>query len=96
MIKNYLLITFRSLMKNKVFILINVFGMGIAIACCITAYLNWEYSNDWDKGHVNADKIYRVQFWREFQGKRDRYGMAPMPLASYIKQNFKDFNKAVR
>ena len=96
MIKNYLLITFRSLMKNKLFILINVFGMGIAIACCITAYLNWEYSNDWDKGHVNAAKIYRVQFWREFQGKRDRHGLAPMPLASYIKQNFKDVNKTVR
>lgn len=96
MIKNYLLITFRSLMKNKLFILINVFGMGIAIACCITAYLNWEYSADWDKGHVNADKIYRVQFWREFQGKRDRFGMAPMPLANYIKQNFKDVNKTVR
>lgn len=96
MIKNYLLITFRSLMKNKLFILINVFGMGIAIACCITAYLNWEYSANWDKGHLNADKIYRVQFWREFQGKRDRYGMAPMPLANYIKQNFKNVDKTVR
>jgi len=96
MIKNYLLITFRSLMENKLFILINVFGMGIAIACCITAYLNWQYSNDWDKGHVNADKVYRVQFWREFQGKRDRYGIAPMALANYIKQNFKDVDKTVR
>ncbi len=96
MIKNYLLITFRSLMKNKLFILINVFGMGIAIACCITAYLNWEFSNNWDKGHVNADKIYRVQFWREFQGKRDRYGIAPMALGNYIKQNSNEVNKTVR
>jgi putative ABC transport system permease protein len=96
MIKNYLLITFRSLMKNKLFILINVFGMGIAIACCITAYLNWEYSNSWDSTQLNANKIYRVQFWREFQGKRDRYGMAPMPLAGYIKQNFKEVKKVVR
>jgi putative ABC transport system permease protein len=96
MIKNYLLITFRSLMKNKLFILINVCGMGIAVACCIAAFLNWEYSNDWDKNHVKADKIYRVQFWREFQGKRDRYGMAPMPLGNYIRQNFKDVDKTVR
>ncbi|HLZ15970.1 MAG TPA: ABC transporter permease, partial [Cyclobacteriaceae bacterium] len=96
MIKNYLLITIRSLMKNKLFILINVFGMGIAIACCITAYLNWDYSATWDDGHVNAKQVYRVQFWREFQGRRDRYGMAPMPLASYIRQNFKDVNKTVR
>ena len=96
MLKNYLLITFRNLMKNKLFILINVFGMGIAIACCITAYLNWEFSENWDQGHLNADKIYRVQFWREFQGKKDRYGMAPMPLGNYIKQNFKEVNKVVR
>jgi putative ABC transport system permease protein len=96
MIKNYLLITYRNLMKNKLFILINVFGMGVAIAVCITAYLNWRYSADWDKGHVNADKIYRVQFWREFQGKRDRYGITPMPLAGYIKQNIKEVDKTVR
>jgi ABC-type antimicrobial peptide transport system permease subunit len=96
MIKNYLLITFRSLMKNKLFILINVFGMGIAIACCITAYLNWEYSATWDKTQKNAKNIYRVQFYRDFQGRRDRNGMAPMPLANYVKQNFKDVKKVVR
>ena len=96
MLKNYLLITFRALAKNKLFILINVMGMGIAIACCVTAYLNWQYSEDWDKVHVHADKVYRVQFWRDFQGKRDRYGMAPMALAGHIKQNFKEVNKTVR
>ncbi|HZX73839.1 MAG TPA: ABC transporter permease, partial [Cyclobacteriaceae bacterium] len=96
MIKNYFLITVRNLMKNKLFILVNVFGMGIAIACCIVAYLNWEYSATWDSGHVNADKIYRVQFIREFQDKHERYGMAPMPLANYIKQNFKDVDETVR
>ncbi len=96
MLKNYLLITLRSLAKNKLFIFINVFGMGIAIACCIVAYINWQFSANWDKGHVNADKVYRVQFWREFQGKRDRYGLAPMPLGNYIKQNIKEVDHTVR
>ncbi len=96
MIKNYLLITFRNLLKNKLFIFINVFGMGIAIACCITAYLNWDYSDKWDIGQKNADKVYRVQFTRDFQDKHERYGMAPMPLAAYIRQNFKDVKKVVR
>ena len=35
MLQNYLLITLRSIIKNKIFILINVLGMGIAVACCI-------------------------------------------------------------
>ncbi|HRI80037.1 MAG TPA: ABC transporter permease [Cyclobacteriaceae bacterium] len=96
MIKNYLLITLRSMMKNKLFIFINVFGMGIAIACCIVAYLNWDFSNSWDNSQLNASKIYRIQLWREFQGKRDRYGSAPMPLGSHVRQNFKDVAKVVR
>src|SRR5262245_9604916 len=96
MIKNYLLITLRSMMKNKLFIFINVFGMGIAIASCIVAYLNWDFSASWDEYHLNRARIYRVQFWREFQGKRDRYGLAPMPLANYIRQNFNEVSKVVR
>ncbi len=96
MLKNYLLIALRSLMKNKLFILINVFGMGIAIACCIVAYLNWHFSDTYDRNHLNAKSIYRVQFNREFQGRSDRYGMAPMPLGLAIRQNFRDVKKVVR
>ncbi len=96
MFKNYLLITLRSLLKNKLFIFINIFGIGIAIACCVVAYLNWKFNKDWDKGQVNAETIYRVEFWHEFQGNRNRYGMSPMPLGNYIKQNFKDVDKVVR
>jgi ABC-type antimicrobial peptide transport system permease subunit len=96
MLKNYLLITFRSLAKNKLFIIINVFGMGIAIACCIVAYVNWEFGADWDKKHLNADKIYRVQLIREFQGKAERFGSSPTPLGNFVKQNFKDVSKVVR
>ncbi|CAN5239655.1 ABC transporter permease [soil metagenome] len=96
MLKNYLLITLRSLMKNKMFVFINIFGMGIAIACCITAYLNWDYSEKWDSWHLNADKIYRVQFFNENEGRRVGNGVAPAPLAGHIKQSFKDVSKTVR
>jgi putative ABC transport system permease protein len=96
MIRNYLLITLRSLAKNKLFIFINVFGMGIAIACCIVAYVNWEFAADWDKKHLKADQIYRVQLVREFQGRSERFGMAPMPLGNHIKENFKEVSNVVR
>src|SRR5260221_14687708 len=96
MIKNYLLISLRSLMKNKLFILINVFGMGIAIACCVVAYLNWEFAKTRDHSQLNAEKIYRVQFTRDFQNKHERHGMAPIPLANAIRQNFKDVSKVIR
>jgi len=44
-------------MKNKLFVFINVLGLGIALACCIVAYLNWDYNIKFDTQHEFADKI---------------------------------------
>src|SRR3954468_1790934 len=72
MLRNYLLITFRNLSQNRVFVLINMLGMGIAIACCITAYLNWDFSTNFDKNHVNSESIYRIQAYYDVKGKQNR------------------------
>src|SRR5258705_13542518 len=96
MFKNYFLITFRSMMKNKLFILINVFGIGLGVALCILSYLNWNFRHDWDGDQVNAEKIYRIQFWHDSQEGVDRYGLAPMPLAKFIRQNVKDVDNVAR
>ncbi len=40
MLKSYLLVTFRNLWKNKVFTLINIIGLGIALSVCIVAFFN--------------------------------------------------------
>lgn len=96
MIRNYLLITLRNLAKNKLFIFINVFGMGIAVACCVVAYVNWEFAANWDSSQLNAHKIYRVQLYRDFQGNTSRYGMVPTPLGNFAKQNISEIAKRVR
>jgi ABC-type antimicrobial peptide transport system permease subunit len=96
MIKNYFLIAFRSLLKNKVFILINVFGMGIAIACCIVAYFANEYNSTFDALHKNGEKIYRVTAQREYEGTLTRYGFAPMPLSEMVKKTFPDVPQSTR
>jgi len=96
MIKNLLLITVRNLMKNKLFIFINIFGMGIAIACSIVAYFNWEFDARFDSHHVNRASIYRVSSIREFEGQTTLYGHAPHPMGVVIKQNIPDASKVVR
>lgn len=96
MFKNYLLITVRSLLKNKVFILINIFGMAIAIACCIVAYFNYDFNNSFDSHHVNADKIYRVNSCREYQNNLTQFGHVPVPLGEAMRQNAGDVSEVVR
>lgn len=96
MIKNYLLITLRSLTKNKFFIFANVFGMGIAIACCIVAYFNYDFNRSFDTFHTKAASIYRVNSVREFQNNLTSYGYVPMGLGNAIKQNNQDIDQVIR
>jgi len=96
MLKNYLKITFRSLMKNKLFVFINVFGLGIALSCCIVAYLNWDYNISFDAHHVNADKIYRINFVRITNGRPVKNGDSPMPLGANIRGGISQVGKVAR
>jgi putative ABC transport system permease protein len=60
MFRNYLKIAYRNLLKNKVFSLINIFGLAIGMAACllILQYVRFELS--YEDFHKNADNIYRI------------------------------------
>ena len=95
MIRNYVRITLRNLMKNKLIIFINILGLGVAIALCIIAYLNWRFDNDWDKGQQNSESIYRVQFLHDLPGKSEHWATTPMPLGDHIRENILGVDKVV-
>jgi putative ABC transport system permease protein len=48
MLKNYLKIAYRNLLKNKVFSLINILGLAIGMTACllILQYVSFEMSYD--------------------------------------------------
>ena len=96
MLKNYLKITFRSLMKNKLFTFINIFGLGIALACCIVAYLNWDYNIKFDTNHLNSEKIYRINFIRITNGQPIKNGDCPAPLGAAIDGTISQIGEVMR
>lgn len=83
-------------MKNKLFILINVFGMGVAVACCIIAYFVYQFDSSFDALHRNGQKIYRVTSVRKFDNQLTRYGTVPLPLGAAIAQNIGDVSRISR
>jgi putative ABC transport system permease protein len=87
MLAKYFLIGFRNFRRNKVYIIINILGLGIAIACCIAGYFNWKFKESWDGNHKNATSIYRIEFTAASQGNIERYGVCPMPLGEQIEIN---------
>ena len=96
MLKNFFKITFRSLMKNKLFVAINVIGLGIALACTIVAYLGWDFNDSYDSNQVNADKIYRVDFERITNGRPIKNGACPLPLAAVIRGSISGIEEVIR
>ncbi|MCF0053608.1 ABC transporter permease [Dyadobacter sp. LJ53] len=85
MLAKYFLIGLRNFRRNKLYIIINILGLGIAIACCIAGYFNWKFKENWDSNHKNAANIFRVEFMAESQGNVERYGVSPMPLGEQLK-----------
>lgn len=69
MIKNYLKIAWRNIIRHKAYSGINVFGLAIGIAACllILQYVSFELS--YENFQVNKVRIYRVQQDRYDNGK---------------------------
>ena len=96
MFRNYFLVTFRNLWKNKVFTLINIVGLGIALAVCIVAFFNHMFNYEFDRIHENFSEIYRVTSFRDMQGREQEYGIVPATLGLEIKKDIPGIERAAR
>ncbi len=70
MFKNYFKTAWRILWRNKLQTGINTIGLAIGIAGCLSAFLLVEYELGFNRGIVDADRIYRVytQYNGQFSG----------------------------
>ena len=83
MLRNYIKIAFRSLIKNRVHVLINVFGLGIALAFSITIYLLFGYNMEFDRYYSQTGDIYRIHSLKATEdGRIVRHEVAPIPMGA--------------
>ncbi len=60
MIKNYIKITFRNLLRNKISTIINLLGLSLGISVCLLIFLLIDYELNFDNFHNRKNEIYRV------------------------------------
>lgn len=96
MLKNYLRVAGRHLMTNWRHTLINVVGLALALACCVVAYLNYDFAYGFDSFHENADEIYRVNSTRMVNDQGQTWGISPMPLGPALEAEFPFIDDTVR
>jgi putative ABC transport system permease protein len=98
MLRNYITMAWRNLMKHKFISFINLFGLTVGLTCCllITAYILHETS--YDTYNPNANRIYRVT--RSFNNQDGvvslRLGTIAPPFGPLIKTYFPDIQKITR
>lgn len=96
MIKNYFLVAFRNLKRNKLFSLINVGGLAIGLAACwmITLYVTNELS--YDKWNTNANRIYRVAQHATWATGHFNFAVTPPPMAAALQKDYPEIESTVR
>jgi putative ABC transport system permease protein len=98
MIRNYLKVALRAIMRNKLSSFINIFGLALAICCSLMIFLYIQDELKYDRYHANADRIYRVT--RDFlspDGSVNLHlGHLAPPFGPLLKNDFPDFEHVVR
>jgi putative ABC transport system permease protein len=81
MLRSYFQIGFRSLIKNKVYTLINVAGLSIGLACFILIAIYIRHETGYDDLFANAKNIYRINTHVDVNGISNHYPAAHYPAA---------------
>jgi len=60
MLKSYLKIAWRNIVRHKGYSFINIGGLGIGIAACLLLFVVVHFELSYDRYHLNANRIYRI------------------------------------
>jgi putative ABC transport system permease protein len=60
MLRNYLIVAFRNILKNKIYSILNIFGLAIGMAACFFIFQYVNFESGYDRSYKEASRIYRV------------------------------------
>jgi len=94
MLRNYLKIALRNLLRQKAFSFINISGLAIGMACSILILLWVQHESSYDRFHQNADNLYRVT--ASLAELDVHAGSTPTPLAYAMVTEIPEIRNSVR
>lgn len=96
MLKNYLKIAFRNLLRNKAFSAINITGLAVGMASAMLILLWMHHEFSYDKFHRNRDHLYAVWNRGEFDGQLRCWSFTPKVLGPALKQEYPEISEMSR
>ena len=96
MLRSYLKIAWRNMLRNKTNSIINILGLSIGILCVIFIALYVQDELSYDKGFKNAGHIYQVNLDGNFGGQQFNTSNTPPPLGIALHDAFPEVSDYTR
>jgi len=98
MIKNYFIIAWRNIWRNKSFSFLNILGLTAGTVCCLYILLYVKAQYGYDTHHPDAGSIYRIRTVIESRGEDKGFNSATSspPIAMTMKQDYPEVVAATR
>ena len=96
MLRNYLKIAIRSLIRTKLYSAINILGLSLGIACCLLLSLYVKDEFEYDRHHERLADLYRLN--TEFKGVVgfDKLATVSPPITMALKEDLPEVEAAAR
>ena len=83
--KNYFKVAIRNTFKNKIYVLINVIGLGISISFGLTVFMLYAFNYEFDDYYKDTGNVIRVnELKADASGVLKRYDLAPIPMGPRV------------
>lgn len=100
MLKNYIKIALRNIVKHRAFSFINIFGLAVAMCVCMAIIMLVADQMMVDRHNPNAQRIYRVNtipYWSDSNGQPGMESASTsLPLRDELLTKYTGVEKAVR
>ncbi|WP_421871092.1 ABC transporter permease [Marinoscillum sp.] len=96
MIKNYLKITARHLLRQPGYTTLNILGLTIGIVSSLLIVLYLYHEISFDNQHSKADRIYRISSDIKEPDNAFRWAVTQFPLGRTVKNEFSEVAQYVR
>lgn len=100
MLRNYLKVALRNIVKHRTFSFINIFGLAVAMCVCMAIMMMVADQMMVDRHNPQADNIYRVNtvpYWKVNNGlPGNESASSNMPLRDELLNNYTGIKHAVR
>lgn len=88
MLKSYLLIAWRNLLRHRTYSVINITGLAIGMTCCLVIVIFIRYETGFDRSHPLADQTYRVVQHTQRPDGTLYWNTTCYPLAEALRSDF--------